>query len=708
MEARGLAMPLLPGDGDRHGTRTDAAATATAPTDGASASYYAMFMKAIHAGGLHGGIFHEEGPLTLLQCMERAAHECLALVDEALVRKGFSGRAYEDALGRALDTFNHWTDAMLGEETQRIVDAHPQIDTVLFRAVCATYVRHVHGDVLRASGQRASIRVPPFGNFVREFFRHLAADVYVRSAAYFDRARLAERKLVHADAVRAALDLCMRGNVTYVAAPLPPPTPSSTTSASSPMSSTSSSTTTTTTSSSSPSSRSSPSALSTTTTSVSSTPAPSSLSSSLSTSVSAATPAPPRPSSTESPSAHVAPAPISPLAPPDAGAFPMHAPHALAAVHASGVDQGARAGALVAGARTARVPSTHGPPVGDVGMRHAAVETRPSRPDDIADRGLGVHQRTGLARQHRREMGPYDPNTDTEGENDNDTGDPDGADNRAAVHEDINNGWYGDDNNDNAENGKGGPYANTHRSFGLRGAERANNSLYVGNGAFSDVRRSAGVARADDNDPRGHQRPEDFDSDRDDVDQQGGAAGGHRPMQPLGWGARQSQGRINTDRQAANPSWGQSGPTSWNHPGRDESHAPPPHRPAWPSAQVSRHGAPPASGGRRAGARPLIRLIDQPAMPHYVPGIQAPDNPMGGADNAGHVPDWPSAAAAAARTRNPNRDYDNGEGNALRGLADRDDFDRGDLDDDDVEDDAGDDADRAGHQGDTDGSEWTE
>lgn len=248
-------MPLLPSDavprGDADGrSAVDTGGGGGGATEGGS-SYYQMFMRAIHAGGLHGGIFRDEAPLTLLRCMERAAHECLAHVDDALVRKGFVGRVYEEALGRALDTFSAWTGAMLDEETQRIVDAHPQIDTVLFRSVCAAYVREVHADTLR-TGQRASIRLPAFGDFVREFFRHLAADPYVRSAAYFDRTRLAERKLVHVDAVRASLEQCMRNKVTFVAAP--PPTPTAATTSTYALSPTSSSTSTSSTSSSTSSS----------------------------------------------------------------------------------------------------------------------------------------------------------------------------------------------------------------------------------------------------------------------------------------------------------------------------------------------------------------------------------------------------------------------------------------------------------------------
>ncbi|QBZ80876.1 Atrophin-1 superfamily incomplete domain containing protein [Pandoravirus celtis] len=269
--ARGLTMPLLPSDAASRADPDGRIAGRGGAEGGGSntggnaeggSSYYQMFMRAIHAGGLHGGIFRDEAPLTLLRCMERAAHECLAHVDDALVRKGFVGHVYEEALGRALDTFGAWTGAMLDEETQRIVDAHPQIDTVLFRSVCATYVREVHADILR-TGQRASIRLPVFGDFVREFFRHLASDPYVRSAAYFDRTRLAERKLVHADAVRASLEQCMRNKVTFVAAPPPTPTVTSSTAstyATSPVStSTSSSSSTSTTSSSTSSASSTPS-----------------------------------------------------------------------------------------------------------------------------------------------------------------------------------------------------------------------------------------------------------------------------------------------------------------------------------------------------------------------------------------------------------------------------------------------------------------
>ncbi|AGO83878.1 hypothetical protein psal_cds_287 [Pandoravirus salinus] len=288
MAARGLTMPLLPSDASAPRADSDGRAAGRGGIDGGSvggpsggaeggSSYYQMFMRAIHAGGLHGGIFRDEAPLTLLRCMERAAHECLAHVDDALVRKGFVGRVYEEALGRALDTFGAWTGAMLDEETQRIVDAHPQIDTVLFRSVCTAYVREVHADTLR-TGQRASIRLPAFGDFVREFFRHLASDPYVRSAAYFDRTRLAERKLVHADAVRASLEQCMRNKVTFVAAPPPTPTVASTSSstyATSPVSSSSSSTSSSTTSTSSmsgtPTTRSTPAAL---TPSTSTTPTP--------------------------------------------------------------------------------------------------------------------------------------------------------------------------------------------------------------------------------------------------------------------------------------------------------------------------------------------------------------------------------------------------------------------------------------------------
>nr|UMO78271.1 hypothetical protein [Pandoravirus belohorizontensis] len=298
MATRGLAMPLLPsdavprGDVDGRGAVDTGGGSSSSSGGGGGASeggssYYQMFMRAIHAGGLHGGIFRDEAPLTLLRCMERAAHECLAHVDDALVRKGFVGRVYEEALGRALDTFSAWTGAMLDEETQRIVDAHPQIDTVLFRSVCAAYVREVHADTLR-TGQRASIRLPAFGDFVREFFRHLAADPYVRSAAYFDRARLAERKLVHVDAVRASLEQCMRNKVTFVAAPPPTPTAATTsTYASSPASS-------------SASTSSSSSSSSTATSSASTAPTPSS-------SVSTSTPS--------------ASTPASVAAPPSAGSF---------------------------------------------------------------------------------------------------------------------------------------------------------------------------------------------------------------------------------------------------------------------------------------------------------------------------------------------------------------------------------------------------
>lgn len=291
MATRGLAMPLLPSDavprGDVDGRgAVDTGSGSSSSSGGAiegGSSYYQMFMRAIHAGGLHGGIFRDEAPLTLLRCMERAAHECLAHVDDALVRKGFVGRVYEEALGRALDTFGAWTGAMLDEETQRIVDAHPQIDTVLFRSVCAAYVREVHADTLR-TGQRASIRLPAFGDFVREFFRHLAADPYVRSAAYFDRTRLAERKLVHVDAVRASLEQCMRNKVTFVAAP--PPTPAATSTYASSPASSSTSTSSSSSSSSSPSSSSS-----TVTSSASTAPTPSpSVSAST---PSASTPAPP-------------------------------------------------------------------------------------------------------------------------------------------------------------------------------------------------------------------------------------------------------------------------------------------------------------------------------------------------------------------------------------------------------------------------------
>ncbi|AJF98190.1 hypothetical protein TW95_gp1456 [Pandoravirus inopinatum] len=258
-----LTMPLLPSDAasrpdpdgriaGRAGAEGGGSNVSGGSADGGS-SYYQMFMRAIHAGGLHGGIFRDEAPLTLLRCMERAAHECLAHVDDALVRKGFVGHVYEEALGRALDTFGAWTGAMLDEETQRIVDAHPQVDTVLFRSVCAAYVREVHADILR-TGQRASIRLPVFGDFVREFFRHLASDPYVRSAAYFDRTRLAERKLVHADAVRASLEQCMRNKVTFVAAP--PPTPTATSSTASTYATSPVSTSSTTSSSSSTSSSS--------------------------------------------------------------------------------------------------------------------------------------------------------------------------------------------------------------------------------------------------------------------------------------------------------------------------------------------------------------------------------------------------------------------------------------------------------------------
>ena len=186
--------------------------------DDVGSYYYRLFMKAVHVGGLHGGIFREEAPLVLLQCMERAAHEFLGEVDRTLAQKGFTGRVYEVALGRALDTVGAWSANMLGEETQRIVDANPQIDTVLFRAVCMTHVREIHGDALR-SGQRASVRMPAFRDFVGDFFRMLAVDPYVRCGAYFDRARIAERKWVHADAVRASLDQCMRGKVALVAPP---------------------------------------------------------------------------------------------------------------------------------------------------------------------------------------------------------------------------------------------------------------------------------------------------------------------------------------------------------------------------------------------------------------------------------------------------------------------------------------------------------
>ncbi|AVK76911.1 hypothetical protein pmac_cds_223 [Pandoravirus macleodensis] len=693
MEARGLAMPLLPGEGDRRGARAEAAPTA-APTDGASASYYAMFMKAIHAGGLHGGIFHEEGPLTLLQCMERAAHECLALVDEALVRKGFSGRAYEDALGRALDTFNYWTDAMLGEETQRIVDAHPQIDTVLFRAVCATYVRHVHGDVLRASGQRASIRVPPFGSFVREFFRHLAADAYVRSAAYFDRARLAERKLVHADAVRAALDLCMRGNVTYVAAP-PPATPSSATSASSPISSSSSSSTTSSsssTSSSAPSTPSSSSTVSTPSASISSTPTSSS------STASAATPAPSRPpfaavtaaipanplmprsasslalhnaSARQSASSRAAPVPMSPLASLDTETFALRGPgatHAAARQHALVTDHGTRAdaGALATDTRAARLHSAHDLPE-NAGMRHTPIGDRASRSSDAMDIRANTHHRAGPMRHHGRKMGPYEPSAN------------------------------GDDDVDEGED-EDDPPADPHRSFGLSHAGHGVNTVRGGNGTFNGVHRFTGAAHMT-NDFGYHRGAESSGNgsgtsgdngdgnDDDSATEHGAFGGGSRAAQPQAWGMRQHQARVKADYQPANAPQQQPSAASWNMLGRPEPSASlqPPHRPPWANAQ-RQQAAPHANGARRVGTRPVIRLVDQPAMPHYVPELlHATDNPVGDADANAHGAEWRSATTAPGLHGGYVGKDNNHLHNNLRDLGDPD---GSDLDDDDNIDDS--------------------
>nr|UMO79529.1 hypothetical protein [Pandoravirus aubagnensis] len=751
MEARGLAMPLLPGEGDRRGARAEAAPTA-APTDGASASYYAMFMKAIHAGGLHGGIFHEEGPLTLLQCMERAAHECLALVDEALVRKGFSGRAYEDALGRALDTFNYWTDAMLGEETQRIVDAHPQIDTVLFRAVCATYVRHVHGDVLRASGQRASIRVPPFGSFVREFFRHLAADAYVRSAAYFDRARLAERKLVHADAVRAALDLCMRGNVTYVAAP-PPATPSSATSASSPISSSSSSSTTSSsssTSSSAPSTPSSSSTVSTPSASISSTPTSSS------STASAATPAPSRPpfaavtaaipanplmprsasslalhnaSARQSASPRAAPVPMSPLASLDSETFALRGPgatHAAARQHALVTDHGTRAdaGALATDTRAARLAFVNGSPA-NAGMRRTApIKEHTNRSGGaMDDRGVNVRQHAGPVWHQGRKMGPYEPSTDGDGDD-------------------------GDEHDDDGD-GENDPRADARRSFALHhtghnaNAVRDRNSAFDGAPRFinatrtsNDFRDQKGIEGNGSGNGSGYGSGNDGDSgdgdgnSHDNASEQGALGGGHRTAQSQGWGMRQRQTHVNADPQSANASWQQPRTASWNMSGHAEQHAPPlpqppPHRPPWANPQRQK-AAPLANGARRPGTRPLIRLIDQPAMPHYVPGLHTTDtNPVGdaGAGANGHGMEWRSATTTAHGLHGGyGGDEDN---NHLHSnLRDPDDFDGSDLGDDGIEarhnnnnvdDDVDDENETNGMdgrhrllQGDTDDGQWTE
>jgi hypothetical protein len=269
MMSRGLTMPLLPGGAaglaPAGAAPTDALAPIAEAADGAlpmgalgpppsssssssSSSYnnyYQMFMKAVHAGGLHGGIFREEVTLALLRCMERAAQECLALVDQALARAGFTaGRLYHEALARALDqALVNPSGATVEEQVERIVETNARAGDALFRGVCLLYVRDVHGEGLR-EGERMSVRMPAFRDFVAAFFRALASDPYVRSGAYFDASRLAERKLVHADAMRSALDQCMRGRVTVVAAPAHAPTPSSSYSSSSAPSSSSSSSST--------------------------------------------------------------------------------------------------------------------------------------------------------------------------------------------------------------------------------------------------------------------------------------------------------------------------------------------------------------------------------------------------------------------------------------------------------------------------------
>jgi hypothetical protein len=179
-------------------------------TQSENTDYYNLFMKAAKSGGLYVGMFKEEAASTFLQQLEHAAYNFFLEIHQCIVAHGYDSNEYDYVLGQLLDLILKWPAETQKAECSKIKKKYPGIKS-LYKASCTIYSRDIYRQM--NSVKQITLRLPKFKVFLYCFLTRLVTDPFVRTRDYFRGSKIIERKLVHMDALRYAMEKCVRVNV---------------------------------------------------------------------------------------------------------------------------------------------------------------------------------------------------------------------------------------------------------------------------------------------------------------------------------------------------------------------------------------------------------------------------------------------------------------------------------------------------------------